>query len=268
MTCQRDLAVYVYGIALASDALAIDPFNEEGIVPDSFVRTVLSGPFTVVLSNVPRADFDSSDPAHRTNDPAWMAERVCAHHRVDQAARRIGPYLPLGFGTIFSNLARARQFLAQSQRQLLAALSDMEGHAEWALHLDIDDSSHETFLRQHDTRLQKLILAATTAREGTGFLLQRQCEKSQAAARVTHIELVTNCVAQALDQAQVRAPRQTRHSPPAWSFLAPERPEAVSHSLTSLAESLAPAGISLRLDGPWPAYAHARAIWAEAAACA
>jgi hypothetical protein len=66
----------------------------------------------------------------------------------------------------------------------------------------------------------------------------------------------------------VLAERQ-RDGSPAWSILAPADAAAaplVQQWLAVITEELAPSGLAVRLTGPWPAYAFARAaMQAEAA---
>ena len=144
MSLATHLAWYVYGVQPAFTVVPDVP----ALLPESHVRALPVGPFTVLASPVPRALFDRHDSAHRTADPDWMAARVQAHHRVNEAASRVAPCLPLAFGTLFSDLNLLEVFLAERAAQLLQALASLEGQAEWRLTVEEEADAHVHWLEQ------------------------------------------------------------------------------------------------------------------------
>ena len=132
------------------------------------------------------------------------------------------------------------------------------------------------------------------AGEGTAFLMARRLEKARAAGRLKHIAHAAAAVARCLAEAGLGALTESpRGGLPSWTVLVPkgdfaavaslvtpdalgvtqtpntvgatQTPDAVSAMLTKVSDCLPP-GLTLRLSGPWPAYAYARAALATEAA--
>jgi hypothetical protein len=257
-------AWYVYGLRAEAGAAPV----AEAILPDSDVAVLPVGRLAVLASRVPRPLFDRLDPANRTADPDWMGARVRACHAVNAAAAEAAEaFLPLAFGTLFSSLDLLGDWLAPREAALRAALARVAGHSEWRLALEPDAALHTAWLDGHDPALRALAGAVAAAGEGTAFLLARRLDKARAAARARHLAEAAATVAAALDQAGLNVLADAL----AWSILAPraaasDAPPAWSAPLAPLAAELAPTGLVLRLTGPWPAYAFARAALAGEAA--
>jgi hypothetical protein len=271
-------AWFVYGLRPTPGT----PPVGEAILPDCAVEIVPVGGFTVLASSVPRRLFDRGDPQNRTADPDWMAARVRAYHTVNAAAAEAPePFLPLAFGTLFSSLDLLADWLAPRAVALRAALGRVAGRREWLLTLEADQAAHAAWLDANDTALQALAASVAAAGEGTAFLLARRLDKTREAARARHAARAADLVAAALDRAKAREEagakagadltvlaETPRGGGAAWSILAPSAASsgtAWSAPLADVAADLAPTGLVLRLTGPWPAYAFARAALAEEA---
>ena len=266
-------AWYVYGLSPAGGG---GP-GGEAILPDSRVEALDLGRFAALASRVRRALFDRADPTHRTSEPDWMSARVRAHHAVNAAAAAAGPFLPLAFGTLFSSLDPLRDWLAPREAALRDAMARVADRAEWSLSMHIDWAAHSAWLDSHDRGLRDLTAAMEAAGQGAAFLHARRLDRARGTARAAHLAEAAAAVAATLRQAAldhadlhvidetsgVAAPTQTG---PTWSVLAPRAADratpAWGRSFAPLAAELAPAGLSLRLTGPWPAYAFARAALA------
>jgi len=264
MSSDLTQAWYVYCVLPA--AAAAPP--ETGRLQGAPVAAVPVGAFTVLTSLVPRALFDESHPANKTDDPAWMAACMQAHHDVNAAATASGPCLPLAFGALFSSLDLLRGWLAPREGALRAALAQVAAQTEWALALQEDVGRHAAWLDRHDPAMRRLSDAAVGAGAGTAFLLSRQRDKARGTARAASIAAAAERVEEWLARASLGVVAEAaRAGLPHWTVLEPldpERPDRLPRRLEPLADELAPTGLTLRLTGPWPAYRAARAATAPA----
>jgi hypothetical protein len=265
-------ASYLYSVLPASASAP----PVEGVLPHVTVEAVAFGPLTVLTSLVPRALFDNADPSNRTGEPEWMAARIAAHHAVNAASTARGPCLPLAFGSLFSSLSLVRQWLLARQPALLEALARVSGRAEWVVSIREDVAARDAWLCGHDPALKHLAAAVAAAGEGTAYLLSRRLEKAKAAAKSAQMEAVTEIVSARLAEAGFTlTERPSAAGPPKWTVLAPfgaDGSDEPSDDLAALTRELqaewAPAGLTPRLSGPWPAYGFARhALAREELAC-
>jgi hypothetical protein len=267
MTVEAGQAWYVYGVLpprAAAEPVAPPP-GAEAVLPGAAVQAINLGPVAVLASLVPRALFDRAHVANRTADPAWMAARIAAHHAVNAIAAVRWPCLPLAFGTLFSSLDLARDRFTPRAAALLAALARVAGRAEWALSLQEDAPAHAAWLDQHDPALRVLVGAIAEASEGTAFLMARRLDKVRAAARRSHLEAIAALVAARLAAGGGEVLADPSRAPlPGWTILSPHDPAdpTAPPLLAALAGPIAP-GLTLRLTGPWPAYAFARTALAD-----
>ena len=269
MTIETAQAWYIYSVLPAGDVVMPD----EGVLPQVRVEALPFGQVTVLASLVPRALFDRESAANRTADPEWMAARLQAHHAVNVAATAVAQCLPLAFGVLFSGLDRLGDWITPREPALLTALAQVARQTEWALSLQEDAAAHTAWLERHDPGVCRLAEAVAAAGEGTAFLMARRLDKARASACLTHIDAVAKAVVMQLTDAGFGVLDEPRQSAlPAWTVLVPSQPAQAPDRLDSLPEcvqalaaDMAPAGLSLRLSGPWPAYAFARAALSEAA---
>jgi hypothetical protein len=266
MSAPIDRAWYVYAVIAPGQPAPDVP----GLLPGTTVDAISFGTVDVLATLVPRALFEDGQDGNRTDDPDWMAERAAAHHAVVAAAASRQACLPLGFGTLFSSLDRLAEWLRPRAAALRDGIARIAGAAEWCLAICADPARHGAWLARHDAELQRLARQAETAGAGTAFLLAKRIDKAQVAARLGHLASVEARISALLMATgwPVLAERQ-RDGSPAWSILAPADAAAaplVQQWLAVITEELAPSGLAVRLTGPWPAYAFARAaMQAEAA---
>ena len=259
MTAPAPQAWYVYGAVPGGAPVP----SARTILPGAAIEAIRFGSIAILASVVPRGLFDQGDPANRTADPDWMAARVEAHHAVNAAAAAIGPTLPLAFGTLFSNLDLLRDWLMPRSAALLSALERVNGQSEWALSLQEDETAHAAWLDRNDPALSQLAESAANAERGTAYLLGRRLDKARSAARIQHLNAIAASVANWVRAAGFDLfTDPPRNGMPAWTALTPDQAPNGQNALPArvgqLAADLAHAGLSLRLSGPWPAYAFAR----------
>ncbi len=259
----EEAASYVYCVLPAGAAAPA----VEGILPNTPVTALPAGELTALASRVPRALFDRTNPSHRTAEPDWMAARVAAHHAVNVAATASGPCLPMAFGVLFSQREGLLAWLAAKQAALTAALAQVAGQSEWGLSLQQDAAATAAWLEQHDPDLRALAAAAAGAGEGTAFLMARRRDKARGLAERALIRDHAEALIQGLTARgfRVLAEPNGAQGLPAWTVFTPTNAGPLAESVKPLAAEMAPAGLSLRVTGPWPNYAFARtALAAEA----
>lgn len=245
-------ALYAYAVLPADAAL---PGDAAAILPGAGFALVRAGGCAALVSPVPRAPFEAG-PATRANDPAWVAERAAAHHAV--VAALPGAVLPLAFGALFSGPGPLAEWLAAREAALLAALAQVDGCAECTAKLEEDPARHAAWLDAHDENLRDLARRASEASAGTAFLLARTREKRLAEARAARAAMMAREVA-------ARLGRHAHVMPEAMTALVRRADlPALMAELSATARELAESGIALRLVGPWPPYAYARAAIAHA----
>ncbi len=241
-----------YAYAVAPAGLAPPP---GGILPDASVETLCRGALEVLVSRVPARLFDKADPANRTADPDWMAERISAHHAVVAAA---GTCLPMAFGTLFSSAERLADWLAPRAPVLYDALEQASARTEWAVSLEEDAGAFAAWLDAHDPKLVQLARAMASAGEGAAFLIGRRRDKARAAARDAYGTRAACLIqdtlsAEGLDYLRERPCRARA----AWTVMVPNGHDGIPDLSFDL-----PAGLTPRVTGPWPAYAYARMVLA------
>ena len=253
-------ALYGYAVVPAGTPVpAVD-----AILPGSPILAITEGAVAVLASPVPRAWF-AEGPENRMADPAWIAARAASHHGVVAALGTRA--LPLAFGALFSDTAPLAGWIAPRAERLAAALSAVAGSAEWSVSLGADEAAQAAHLAGTDAALRALDSALAAATPGTAFLLSRRREKALAAAQLAQRQAAATDLAARLT-ALARAVLPATPRPPAlaaWSLLVRDADAAALRAaLESEAEQLEAAGLTLSLSGPWPAYAFARQVLADA----
>ena len=142
------IAWYVYAVLPENTGVAL--LELEGVLPEVRVEALPCKFVTILASRVPRSLFDQADPANRTGDPDWMAERITAHHAVNAAASASGPCLPMAFGALFSNLDVLLGWLTPRIEALQAALTQAAKQTEWALALQEDAPALAAWLDENE----------------------------------------------------------------------------------------------------------------------
>lgn len=245
-------ALYAYAVVPPETAL---PEGAGAILPGAGFALVRAGGCAALVSRVARAPFEPG-PGCRGNDPAWVAERAAAHHAV--VAALPGPVLPLAFGALFSGEEPLAAWLAAREEALMAALAQVEGCAECTAKLEEDPARHAAWLDAHDENLRDLARRARDAAAGTAFLLARSRDKRLAEARAARAAMMARDVAARLGRHAHVMPE------PMTALVRRADMPALMEDLAEAARELDGSGIALRLVGPWPPYAYARAALSHA----
>ncbi|NKC34543.1 GvpL/GvpF family gas vesicle protein [Falsiroseomonas selenitidurans] len=242
-------ALYAYAVVPPE---ASPPGGDVAILPGSGFTLVRAGGCAALASPVPRAPFEAG-PEGRAGDPAWVAERAAAHHAVVAAMAARGAVLPMAFGALFSGPGPLAEWLAVREEALVAALAQVAGCAECSARLEEDAARHEAWLDAHDADLGDLSRRAASAAAGTAFLLARSRARRMAEARAARQAIVAR-------EVSARLGRHAHVMPEPLTALVPRAAlPALLEEMRAAAADLAESGMALRVIGPWPPYAYARA---------
>jgi hypothetical protein len=246
----------LYAYAVLPEGAALPPAGTPAILPGAGFDLVRVGGCAALASPVPRAPFQAG-PEGRMADPAWLAERAHAHHAVVAACAAAGPALPLAFGALFSSPAPLAAWLSQRAAALRDGLWHVAGCAEWSACVDEDPAAHATWLDLHDPRLRDIATRIDGLTAGRAYLFGRRRQQLRTEARAARIQHLSQ-------ELQARLAAHARALPAAMTGLvAADRTEALRADMDRMAQDLAGSGLALRLVGPWPPYASARAVVAD-----
>jgi len=254
-------ALYVYAVLPGGGGAVAEA---AAILAGSRVGSLAEAGLAALVSPVPRCVFEAHHPLSRAADPGWVAEWAEAHHRVVALAAQAGPCLPLGFGTVFASESSLRVWLATEAAALRKTLEAVADRQEWGISLIEEPAAHDAWLEAHEPGLQSLAAAARTAPPGTGHLLDRRLARAREVARLQHKHAACLLLAERLAAEGLEIRRETGEPGFAWSVLG-ERDTGMTARLEALGSALLKGcGLALRITGPWPPYAFARAAWQEA----
>jgi hypothetical protein len=275
MTAVSELAWYVFAVLPATAELRsggpallrgadVILIGDDMPTDQSFADIDSTG-LVALASLVPAGLFSAESAASQAHDPDWIAARAADHHAVVSHAAATAACLPLGFGTLFSSSDTLRAWLQSNAASLRRALSTVAGRQEWGVCLTEDAESHTAWLTRQDPVLAALARDTAAATPGTGYLLSRRLSRANEAARANHASKVATRIGNRLGEIFCLARLETA-SPSVsakWSVLAQIGCHVVT-KLSGLGEELENMGLHLRVDGPWPPYAFARAAWQDA----
>ena len=251
------LAWYAY--AVLPDGAPPPPV--QAILPEASFELVAAAGMAALASPVPRGLFDRDAAANRTGDPDWIGDRARAHHAVAAAAAAGGACLPLAFGALFASRDSLGAWLHARAAPLGEALARLAGRSEWMLRLHEDAEAHAAWLDRHDPALQALAARIAITSPGTAFLLERRLAQARATARAARTDVAQHDVAAVLAD----HPGLVEQKPACWTVLADAAGrQALEAALAPLAAGWEGSGLTLALSGPWPPYAYARGVLADA----
>ncbi len=247
---------YVYGIAPAGGALAIEAAGLDGI-EGGRVRSIAEGELLAALSDVDSAVYESDPLNDHIRDLDWLAPRAAAHQAVNgRLLDLLGTVLPLSFGAIYRDDERVRQMLREDAPERVSRLRDLEGRGEWVLTLTRDA---EAPLDEEEVRALDDEIATSTP--GRAFLLEKR--RSSTVTRALErrdVEAGDEAIA-AVEGVAERTYREAVASGGTdvvvlrASLLVPRaRESALADAIERAEGALAARGYRLRASGPWPAY--------------
>jgi len=263
MTVQAEMAWYVYAVVPGE---LLPPDCCETIVPGAGLSLVVGDtksqmpPLAALVSLVPKALFDSHHPSSRAAEPSWVAARAAAHHAIIATICMLGPCVPLSFGTLFASTDSVKAWLTAKETCLRTAVAKVSGCDEFAATLLEDVNAHSVWLTHNSDSLLQLRRDMEAAGPGVAFLLARRFEKLLAAMRTSRCARLSSEIGERFEEVADAINEVPPHGAVAsWSLLI--RRDISPDFLETVNAGLAATGLSLRITGPWPPYAFARAAW-------
>ncbi len=250
----QEVALYVYALTL-DDAPA--PAHGHAILPGlPIAREIVRG-VAALYSIVPRGAF--AGDAALARDPAWVATCAAAHHSV-LAGIAPAPCLPMRFGTLFADRRSLTAWLTAEAAAAAPALAKLQGRAEWSVTLMTDEAAQLGWLRANDAGLRTLAQQRESASPGAAFLIGKRIDRAEASARAGHTARIAAEIECALHEPGLEVLPDATGAQHKWSILAPVTHDMCA-SAAALGAGLRETGLDMRLTGPWPPYAFARAYW-------
>ena len=245
----NDQLLWAYGVVPAKTA---PPVPAPGVAGGA-VDAVADGELAVLVSPVPREQFDAEPLRSNLNDLVWLERVAREHEAVLDDVLASTTIVPLRLCTIFGDADGSRRMLAREREALSDALARLEGRQEWGVKLLVEG--------------ERLAVTPAPARGegGAAYLARRREERSaRDAARALAAQIVDDADgalrANAVDA--VRLPPQNRElSGHAGDMVLngaylvdAEAAEALRATADELQDRYADYGAQLVVTGPWPPY--------------
>lgn len=262
---EPDTALYVYGIGtreelapLMADALP-DPL-EDG----ASLELVSNGELAAIVSAVPLADYAGDALETRLQDLEWTAPRAMRHERVVEHFAAQAGVIPLRFGTIYLRREGVEEMLKCREAALLPRLDRLRGREEWSLNLYCDRAKWAAHAASSRPELREASERASAASPGQAYLLRKKMEGQRAEAVRRELARAAAEIEGSLGEASEGAHRLrlSAEEPSERGevvmkiayLVGRDRFDGFRAAAERLAREYAPAGLTLELMGPWPAY--------------
>jgi len=256
---------YVYGIVAGADQSLLDGLFLRGVDPAHPVRLFPYREIQAVVSNVGDEEFSEDPLADNLQCLQWLAAKAHAHEDVLEAVLSRRTIIPMRFCTIFRSESHVRHMLASCYDALSAALSRLQGKAEWGVKVYAEgDELREWALAAND-RIRAMEDEICRKPTGAAYLWRRKLEE----AISTEAERISNETAQrAHDRLSACADDSVCNPIPedktagsqevmilnAAYLVAEDKLKLFRSELELLQKDYAQSGFLFRLSGPWPAY--------------
>lgn len=256
--------VYVYGVTRGRCGAEAVATMAEGILPGAPVKLAAMGGLAAVYSPVPATMF-ASVAAKGLEDPAWVAERVTAHHRVLDACTRSFTVAPIKFGAVRRSLADVEKLVFANDVLFSETLDRLEGALEWGVKLFGDEDAYRRVTGETAPSLEGLRAELQSASPGRAFFLRKKMLEITDAEARSGLNGEANRLHFAL-RAEAREAVLTRASQPSRdkrhgvlllsaAYLVDKTGEAEFHQAVERVRARLAAGcFTLRVTGSWPPY--------------
>jgi Gas vesicle synthesis protein GvpL/GvpF len=248
-----DQLLWGYGVVPAQAAPSVHVAGVAGGAVDS----VSEGELMLLVSPVPRDQFDAEPLRTNLNDLGWLERVAREHEAVLDDVLAAATVVPLRLCTIFGDADGARRMLEREHAALTDALERLEGRQEWGVKLLVEGE-----------RLAATAAPAGDQAQGEGgaaYLARRRHERSaREAARTLAAQLVDDVDgalrAHAVDAVRLRAQNRelsghTGDMVLNGAYLVDaDEVDALRATAAELQERHADYGALLVVTGPWPPY--------------
>ncbi|MGB1015595.1 MAG: GvpL/GvpF family gas vesicle protein [Nannocystaceae bacterium] len=253
----RDRAIYVFCALDTSFKLPeIEGLEGTSIFPIS------SENFQVAACGVDLEVWTGEDAEARLADVKWLGPRALRHELINERLMHQTTIFPLRFGALFSTVERVEQWLAANHDAMATYFDTVGGHEEWAVRGWLKQDTCRQTLAERDPRNHDLPISP-----GARYLQKKRLERDAVTQVRGWVRTATQKLADHLSQEtvamlQTPAGRVEAHNPADerscvlnFACLLPRgQIRTLQSSLDPLLDSWEPFGLSLELNGPWPAY--------------
>lgn len=257
--------IYIYGVTRRHCGAQAVETLAEGVLPGAPVKLAAIGELAAVYSPVPASMFAAA-AAKEIEDPAWVTERVVAHHRVLDACARSFTIAPIKFGAVRRCLADVEELVTTNGAALKETLERVEGAREWGVKLHGDMDAYRRAVGETAPALESLRAEMETAAPGRAFFLRKKMLELadvearsglNAEARRAHGALSAEAREAVFARASQTGGGDSRQATMLLSaaYLVDKHNETQFHLAAEQARARLPAGcFTLKLTGPWPPY--------------
>jgi hypothetical protein len=246
-----DQLLWAYGVVPTKAAPSVHVSGVAGGAVDG----IGDGDLTVLVSAVPRDEFDAEPLRANLNELSWLERVARTHEAVLDEVLADTTIVPLRLCTIFDDADGARRMLERERDSLSHALTWLEGRQEWGVKLLVEGE-----------RLAATAAPAGDEAQGEGgaaYLARRRHERqAREAARTVAAQLIddvdSSLRAHAIDAVRLRPQNRelsghTGDMVLNGAYLVDDA-DALRATADDLQERYADYGVQLVVTGPWPPY--------------
>ena len=253
---------YVYCLVRSARRPSL-PGLPPGIPGSKEVRLLDAGNgLWVVVTSVPRGDYDEAALATGLQNLDWVGRRAMAHESVVEQFLTATAVLPMQLFALFVSDERALEHVNSDRPRIDRILTRIERHLEWGLRLSFDEKAARQAVEDSYGRVRAG--APTTMRStGSEYLARKRDLLDVTRVQITAAKAEADRLYRVMSRGASEARRRTATEQGApgsrllldAAFLVPVRRAAAFRSaLRKQARTLDAAGIVVSLTGPWPPY--------------
>jgi hypothetical protein len=258
-------AFYVYGVGESEQLSEIAGGRlPEGIEEGAPVELIEAEGLAAIVSRVPLSDFGEDVLEARLSDPAWTAKRAMRHEEAIEHFTARAAVVPVRFATIYLDRSRVERMLREQAASLRPIIERLRGRDEWGVNLYQDSAVLMEAVSRLSPRLRELTERAAGLSPGQAYLLNKKIGSARADEARIEARRVISEVERGLAKYSVGSARlqvlrgeagEGGRMAAKLAFLVERaRFDQFRAEAERLAECHAPAGFTLEMTGPWPAY--------------
>lgn len=259
-----NLGLYLYCLARPTCASAVAGLAEAGVPGVDARYPVMalheSEAIVAVVGQVDISDFSETN----LQNLSWLGQRAVQHEAVVAHMMAHATVLPVKFGSIFKTEASLKSFLNRHRQDMSQALDSLQDKTEWSVKGYLVEAQARQMIAAEDPDIQTRRAALSTS-PGIRYLQQKQLDAQIEAALQAHVMRIAQDLQHALQPYAVASTPLRHHTsavtgrPDRMVFntsflLTPDGLTEFREVISIQQNSLKKIGMSLALNGPWPAY--------------
>jgi hypothetical protein len=207
----------------------------------------------LVVGTIPESGYGEAALDRGLQDLEWVAPRAVAHEAVIEHFLSLPAVLPMQLFTIFNGDQRAVEHVVRDRRRIAPIMRRIAGKVEWGLRLSWSPPGPEAAGGR----------GRSQPKSGADYLARKREQRDLVQSQLKQAQRHATRIYKAASAAAAAARRRTATEQAApgsrlvldAAFLVPVRRAAAFRAAVNRhARSLADAGLTVALTGPWPAY--------------